>query len=81
MSNTPQPKNQNDNDSTNTRVDVSGGGWKASVVGSALAVIAVIAIIGMIIVSTKSIDLGAHAIDKLPGKQQVLEASNDRDDQ
>jgi hypothetical protein len=47
-----------------TRVDIEGGGWRFFAAGPALAVIAAIALIGMIIVSVLLIGMSERAIER-----------------
>ena len=57
-------------DPTVTRVNLNAPGVRISIIGSALAVIAILAVVGMIWVSGKLIDLTELAIQQ-PGVQQL----------
>ena len=50
-------------DATTTRVDIGSDGSRISIVGPALAVIALVAVIGMIWLSGKLVDLSGKAIE------------------
>lgn len=55
-----------------TRAEVSGTGWRAVVAGPALAVIALVAVIGLIWISVKLVDLSGQAIER-PAHRQLHE--------
>ena len=54
-----------------TEVEASGAGWKAKLAGPAWAVIAIIAVLGMIWVASRSLDVAMKAIER----QQHLDAA------
>jgi hypothetical protein len=59
-------------DPTTTRVDIAGSGGRLSLAGPAIAVVALVAVLGMIWVCGKLIDMSAKAI---PSPQPTMKTS------
>lgn len=55
----------------NTEVSFHGHSWRFAIVGSALAVIAFIAVVGLIFIANKALDVGALAIPQHESPSQI----------
>lgn len=65
-----EPVSGLDDPDATTRIDVEASGTRVSLMGPALAVITLVAVIGVIWMGLKLVDLHQHAIDQSAAQQR-----------